>query len=359
LRALIEDSGDGIIVCDKDGVIRIVNPAAQRQHGVVPDRKLSSTWAAGFALLTAEGKTLPVEETPLHRAMRGERISSERFKVKRPDGTIRTLTVTASPIRGEDASNVGAVLITRDETERIELEEQRIALLRRTEDAVRARDDLLAMVSHDLKNPLNSITLASSVLRAKGAAGDPSGKLVENISRAAVRMNVLINDLLDAAGIEAGSFPVSPEPIEVEALVTEGVDSVLSIATDRGVIIEKRPLPSGIRVLCDRPRILQVLGNLIGNAIKFSSEGESVVVDAKVDGSSVQFTVQDSGDGIAAEHLPLIFDRYWQGKRSGRAGAGLGLFIAKGIVEAHGGRIDVQSTPGDGSTLRFTLPIAP
>ncbi|MFL5419744.1 MAG: ATP-binding protein, partial [Myxococcales bacterium] len=223
--------------------------------------------------------------------------------------------------------------------------------------ATRAREDLLATVSHDLKNPLSNILISAHLLRRQAPKSEALA-VVERIERAAERMTRLIGDLLDAAKIEAGVLRTAPRPENAASLVESVVEMLGPIAADKSIELRSHGPPSPVAVLCERDLILRVLSNLVGNAIKFSPSGGSVFVVAKERTGQVQFSVKDSGPGIPDEHLPHIFDRYWQQKDNDRRGSGLGLYIAKGIVEAHGGRIWIETAPGQGTAIHFSLPIA-
>ena len=233
--------------------------------------------------------------------------------------------------------------------------EQQIA---RAEEAVRARDDLVAVVSHDLKNPVNVILLASRLLRVQLNDAKPGAALASlaRLDRAALGMTVLITDLLDLAKIEAGRFQVLPAPCEVRALIDEAVALLEPSADERSVRLETS-VAENASVFADRDRMFQVLGNLLSNAIKFSPLGAAVRIATTTIEGFTRFEVRDQGPGLASNLVPHVFDRYWQGMltRTGQ-GSGLGLYIAKGLVEAHGGRIWVESTVGVGSTFYFTVP---
>jgi signal transduction histidine kinase len=227
--------------------------------------------------------------------------------------------------------------------------------------ATRAREDLLAVVSHDLKNPLGVVQLASALLM-RGSQGKPGGEQVQKqagrILAAAERMGRLISDLLDWGRIEAGGLPLEPSEQDVASLVTEALESVRPLAEARGLKVVAELVDGEMRVKCDRTRVLQVLGNLLGNAVKFTPDGGQLTVGARVQQGEVRLWVRDTGTGIRPEALPHVFERYWQAKDAESRGTGLGLYIAKGIVEAHGGRIWAQSEWGKGSTFSFTLPTA-
>lgn len=234
------------------------------------------------------------------------------------------------------------------------------AARRQAQEAVLARDELLAVVSHDLRSPLSSIVVSAKLLsRRASRAGDADAGArgtIETILRSADQMSRLLGDLLDAARLEAGGLPVSRSRHDPAALVDEAVQMMRPLAENKGLAIRQRVAGGLPSILSDRKRILQVLANLLGNAVKFTPEGGAITITADGEGEAVRFTVADTGAGIPGDALPHLFDRYWQARHTGHAGAGLGLYIAKGIVEAHGGRLRAQSSPGQGSTFSFTLP---
>ena len=232
-------------------------------------------------------------------------------------------------------------------------------LYKQSQQATRARDEVLAVVSHDLRNPLNVISLGATYLlkhlpQDEGAASwRKQGELIRRSADRAVR---LIQDLLDVAKVESGRLSLEREALAVGGLLDEAIELHRPLAEAHGLKLEREEEPGLPAVWADRVRVLQVFSNLIGNALRFTPEGGRVTVRARREGTRVRFDVSDTGKGIAPEHLPHLFDRYWQVKRT-REGAGLGLPIAKGLVEAHGGTIQVESMPGRGSTFSFTLPV--
>jgi signal transduction histidine kinase len=225
--------------------------------------------------------------------------------------------------------------------------------------ASQLRDQMLGVVAHDLRNPLSTILLQAAALRRHGPEPERrSQKSEDAIQRAATRMNRLINDLLDVALLESGQLVIERTRLSPRELIAGAIELLRPLAASstldlRVDVDEDVPELSG-----DRDRLQQVLENLIGNAIKFTEPGGSIVTRASSGDHEVLFSVTDTGRGIAAEHLPFVFDRFWQATRAGRQGAGLGLAIARGIVEAHGGRIGVESTQGRGTTFWFTIPRA-
>lgn len=223
--------------------------------------------------------------------------------------------------------------------------------------AVQARDDVLGIVAHDLRNPLSSIVMQVARLRRPGAEAERrSPKAVDAIERAANRMNRLIQDLLDVTRMEAGCLSVEQGRLHTVQVVSDALAAQKPLASSASLELRLDLAPDLPDVWADRDRLLQVLENLIGNALKFTAPGGRITVGAAPRDGEVLFRVADTGSGIAAEDLPHLFDRFWQARKTGRRGAGLGLPIVKGIVEAHGGRVWVESTPGRGSTFFFTIP---
>jgi signal transduction histidine kinase len=238
---------------------------------------------------------------------------------------------------------------------------ENVRLYRAAQRAAQARDDVLAIVSHDLRNPLHTIVLSASYLAEVFLNDLPDAALqqTEIIRRAVERANRLIQDLLDVSRIEAGGLPVSGEPVPPGVLLNDACDAMTSTAAAAQVTLSCHADDDLHDVVADRERLQQVFSNLIGNAVKFTPAGGTVDVTAEANGPfSVRFVVRDSGSGISAEHLPHVFDRFWQARHATRTGAGLGLAIVKGIVEAHGGSIVATSEPGRGTEMSFDLPCA-
>lgn len=227
-----------------------------------------------------------------------------------------------------------------------------------SQQALRAREEVLAIVSHDLRNPLSAVTLASSLLKTDPSLEDELREHIEIIDVSARTMSRLIADLLDVTRLEGGKkLPIDPAPVNPKELFDEASNLFRSQAAAGSVQLQIGTPDDLPPVYADRHRVMQVISNLIGNAMKFTPAGGEIRVGARREGEEVRFTIADNGPGIPREHLGDIFNPYWQAKRAERLGAGLGLPIAKGIVEAHGGRIWVESTPGRGTTFTFTLPV--
>jgi signal transduction histidine kinase len=234
--------------------------------------------------------------------------------------------------------------------------------------ATQARDDLMAIVSHDLKNPLSAIKVNAQLLEQEASAAERQERKLEpewalgyaaRLIRTSERMERLITDLLDFSRIRFGALPLEPGPCDARKLVRDTSELFRKIAETKGIALEidDRIGEDTPAVICDHDRVLQVLSNLLGNALKFTPEGGKVTLTADVSpNAELSFSVGDTGPGIDPDHLPKIFDRFWQADRGGRVGTGLGLTIAKGIVDAHGGTIRAESAPGHGSTFHFSIP---
>lgn len=248
-----------------------------------------------------------------------------------------------------------------DVAQRTALGADNARLYQQAQQASRARDDTLAAISHDLRNGLNTVLTAVGLL-LRSLPPDSEGRRdrrhVEAIRRSAERMNRVIGDLLDVASIESGRLFVEPQKHPVRPIVEEVISACRTQAVEKTLRIEEELPTDDFAAVCDRDRVLQVLGNIIDNAIKFTPEGGSVRVTAEPVGDEVLFGVRDSGIGVSAKQLPHVFDRFWQASPKARLGSGLGLTIAKGVVEASGGRIWVESRPGEGTAFFFTLPLA-
>lgn len=224
--------------------------------------------------------------------------------------------------------------------------------------ALRSREEIVGVVSHDLRNPVAAVKMLTRAALTEMADGGTSrAEDIALIARAAEQMDALIRDLLDVSQIDAGKLTIHPEPIDSSGLLTGSLQTLLPLVEEKAIKLDMQ-LEVGLpKVLADSERVQQTISNLVGNAIKFTPSGGKIIVHARSTGEEVIVSVIDNGTGISAEQLPRVFDRYWQSARTDREGAGLGLAIAKGIVEGHGGRIWIESTRGEGTTASFTLPV--
>ena len=350
---LLDALEQAVIATDLEGRILYWNRFAEQLYG----------WPASEAM----GRSI-VEVTPtpdsrdvaaeIFGTLRQGRSWSGEFRVQRKDGRTFVAQVTDSPIEDASGQLVGVVGVSSDISERKRME----VALRESEDRLRAtvaeREEIVAIVSHDLRNPLNTIMMASALLVEPGLPLDKKDVQTGLIRRAEQQMGRLIEDLLDVTRMQTGQLGIQPNPTDAADLLRTAQQLYSQQAGSRSIALDIEPHGALPRVQADRDRVQQVLANLIGNALVHTPAEGTVTLSAERRGDEVWFGVRDTGSGIPADALPHVFDRFWRADRSERKGAGLGLSIAKGIVEAHGGRIEAESEPGRGSTFRFSLPVA-
>ena len=352
LEALVNTAPVGVLVFDaRTGNPMSVNREARR---IVSD--LCEPGGSAEQLLEvltfrrADGREVSLEEFPLSQGlMTGETVRAEEIVLQAPDGRSVTTLVNSTPIFSEEGEVESVVVTMQDMTPLEEVE--------------RLRAEFLGMVSHELQAPLTSIKGSAATLLESLNSLDPAVmvQFLRIIESQANRMRELIFDLLDVARIEAGTLSVSPEPVAAAALVDEARNAFLSGGGRDNLVIDLEPdLPW---VMADRRRIVQVLGNLLSNAARYSHETSAIRVSAGRDDGVVAVSVADEGRGVPAERLPFLFRKFSRiDGRDGEqeiAGSGLGLAICKGIVEAHGGRIRAESAGPDlGARFTFTLPVA-
>lgn len=234
--------------------------------------------------------------------------------------------------------------------------------VQREHQAVRERDDLVAVVSHDLRTPMTIITLQCGVMQNMVVVDDSKtsrrmGSAIDTMRQATSRMNALLDDLLDTSKLEAGRYSVTLQSTDAQVMVEQICTILAPLAAAKNIDFTYGAGPN-LMIQADPDRLFQVFSNLLGNALKFTPLSGKIDVSAQAVGTDVVFQVRDTGAGISTEQLPYVFDRYWAGREGNPTGSGLGLYISHGIVEAHGGRLWVQSEPGQGSTFSFSIPVA-
>jgi len=292
----------------------------------------------------AEPKAAIVEE----RALADEALRDER------DNADETLRLE----REEYARTLVRFLpLERESTDRYLLTERN-----RSDDALANRDDFLAIVAHDLRDLIGGVVMSAALLSKRAPQSEDGNNIVaetKRIERYAARMNRLIGDLMDVASIDAGKLAVTPATRDLAILIAEAVDTFRATASAKGVSLETRIDAAPLLAAFDHQRILQVLANLISNSLKFTPRGGNIKIGGEQEQGSVRVSVEDSGCGIPDHALERIFERFSQVGKKDRRGLGLGLYISRCIVEAHGGRIWAESQPGAGSKIGFTLPANP
>jgi signal transduction histidine kinase len=245
----------------------------------------------------------------------------------------------------------------RSEVGRLQrLLDQRTQALWSANEARDVKDEFLAMVSHDLRNPLNAIALNTQLLERLVSSGDPRLlRISRSLESSIVQMQRIISDLLDVAAIEAGKLSVQLQTGDARTSIEEAVESSRSISAEKSITLDAGIGPDPLPASFDPGRIVQVLENLIHNALKFTPNGGRISVAGRSTDHSVEIRVRDTGPGLQPEEISVIFDRFQQVEKRGRKALGLGLYISRSIIESHGGRIWAESVPGEGSTFLFTL----
>ncbi|WNG32157.1 HAMP domain-containing histidine kinase [Cystobacter fuscus] len=234
-------------------------------------------------------------------------------------------------------------------------------LYEKAQEAVRWRDELLAVVSHDIKTPLLVVRLNAELLLKAAHEGEPhprQERLMESILHSADHMRDLIAGLLDRSRLQGGPLPLVLEPLPVAELIEQVLPVLQPLAVSRALKLRVAVSPEARPVKADRERVHQVLTNLVGNALKFTPPGGTITLRARPVDGMVRFSVKDNGPGISPTDVPHLFERFWRSASASERGTGLGLNIVKTLVEAHGGTVWVESQLGAGSTFFFTLPVA-
>ncbi|HET6148402.1 MAG TPA: ATP-binding protein [Polyangia bacterium] len=370
LEPLLQAISDGIVATDAGGRILFANPAAAAAYGVPAPADLvgrsMAEIAARVELADEAGAPLTPDDLPGARALAGQ--GGERLVRFRGAGSTaepRWALVKGTPTFGSGGAVELAIQVIRDVTER-EQERQRqraenARLMADAQGALRSREDLLAIVSHDLRNPLGVVLTSSTLLLRSALPPDKDERArrqVEAIQRAGNRMNRLIRDLLDFASIEGGRLTLARRPLDVAALISEVVQALCPLAAPRSQQLTGEDTVPGLAIDGDHDRLVQVFTHVVGNSFKFGPDGGQVRIAADRQGSQVRFVVADDGPGMPPDELANLFDRIWQAGRKSRDGIGLGLSIVKGIVEAHGGRVWAESAVGEGTKVFFTVPAA-
>lgn len=363
LAAIVESSDDIIVSKTLEGVITSWNHAAERILGYRADEAIGQH----INLIIPED-LWPEEEDLLARIRNGLKVDHFETTRRRKDGTLLTLSITVSPIRDDNGRIIGASKVARDITDRKRIEEElgrayaaeKLAR-ERAESASRVKDEFLAVVSHELRSPLNAISGWAAVLQKGEIDKDQTTKAVNTILRNVKAQDNLINDLLDMSRIVSGRMRLSVRAIELLAPIEAAVEVIKPAAQAKGVSLQTVLDQSAGPVAGDPDRLQQVFSNLLSNAVKFTSRGGRVQVRLERVNSHVEMSVSDTGQGIEPKELSSIFELFHQGENSTtrrHGGLGLGLGIAKSLVELHGGSIVAHSEGlGKGAQFVVSLPI--
>jgi PAS domain S-box-containing protein len=340
LRTFVEQCPEGIVFVEEGGRIALCNSIARSLFGGDP----ASTSETVPGLRDVDGHALPDDATPSARALRGERISGLELVYRRPDGTEVPLLLNAAPLPALDGRDEAAVIVFQDISTLKELEQLRV--------------QWSAVIAHDLRQPLHSIMLRTQMLAQRARAANVSTDELDAITRTTQHLDAMVQDLLDASRLEARHLELRRRGIDLGALVSERVRDAESAAPMRRFEVEIRD--TQLHVWADPERLIQILDNLLGNAIKYGRASCPIRIEVGLTAGMGAVAVTSEGEPIPREELPHLFERFRRADsavRRGIQGIGLGLYIVRELVVAHGGEIVCESDPGGRTTFRFTVPL--
>jgi PAS domain S-box-containing protein len=350
LNALFENLSEGVLIAEQGPRVLMLNEAGRSILGLDLDQTADLGMLYADELFDREGNPLAEDQRPLIRALRGEGFTGCEVIRRSETGERRRIVASGTSVKDEDGEIAMAIVVFRDVTELRRLEQQ--------------REELLALISHDLRAPLSAILMAVSLLKvAVQQNGDASGvplaarvSFADRAERNVERMMAMLDELSEATSLESNPHVHRRVPADLRTLVVDAVEGVDDIRTPR-ITMHVEDEDSWI-VLADAPRLERVVTNLLTNALKYSAKDAPVGVCLVRRGADVVLEVRDHGIGIAPESLRMLFDRYYRtaGGQARAAGLGLGLYIARLVVEAHGGHIEVSSEVGKGSSFQVSLP---
>lgn len=362
LQLILESIGEGVVVADSSGKFLLFNAAAEQVVGIGATDTAPGQWSDRYGSYLADGVTLyPPNELPLVRAMRGESVDAAELFIRNakvPDG--RLLSITGRPLRGGDGTLRGGVVVLRDITLQKRAQEALLRAKEEAEGASKFKDQFLSTMSHELRTPLNAVLGFSDLLADEryGPLNDRQRRYIDHIHTGGRHLLKLISDILDLSKIEAGRMELTREDVAVASACAEVLSALQPLADKKSQVLLQQVEPS-THVRADSTRFKQILMNLIGNAIKFTPDGGRVELAAHRVGEQVRVEVRDNGPGIPLEDQQRIFEAFYRRAQSGAAieGTGLGLAITVRLLELHGSKLEIESTPGEGTCFHFSLPL--
>lgn len=344
--AILNQIADGVLIADPSGQIRFANAAARR-FGPIADPGMPIAAKSRLGLLQMpDGKPVQAEDLPLRRALGGEVVSGVELVLRLMGNAERALRCSAAPVRTNNGALFGAVAIYHDITDQRALDRQ--------------KDEFVANTSHDLRTPLATIGAAIELILANEPTGTSEliHRLFVSIDAATARMSKLVEDLLELTRLQAGRVQLQRERCDLRALLLHALQVIEPLTAARGQHLERKLPDASVWITADAERLERAVFNLLDNARKHAPEHARIRLTLAGDSEHV-VVVEDDGPGIPPEEQAQIFDRFYQGRRSSRnEGSGLGLPIARAMVELHGGRLEVESAPGVGSRFTIILPAA-
>ncbi|MGB3199918.1 MAG: PAS domain S-box protein [Nodosilinea sp.] len=364
LQLIIDSIDDGLVLASPKGDFLLVNQAAERIFGPVTNERPCGEWAQTYGLYLPDQETLfPERQLPLYRAMQGEMTTDVELFVRRvPADPGRWISVSGCPVRDQNGEITGGVVSCRDVTERKHMLQQEQAAREEAERANRVKDEFLAVLSHELRSPLNPILGWTRLLQTGKLDANRQREALGTIERNANLQTQLIDDLLDIARIMQGKLSLTVAPVSLPYVITAAVETVRLAAEAKNIQIVLDLTPQMAPVSGDVARLQQVVWNLLSNAVKFTPSGGQVMIELRPLEQSAQMRVVDTGKGIAPQFLPYVFDYFRQADASTTrtfGGLGLGLAIVRQIVEMHGGTVAAESGgEGQGATFIVQLPLS-
>ena len=345
--AILDQIADGVLIADPSGSIRFANAAARRLGSIADTGMLITDDARLGHLQTLDGKPVQEGDLPLQRALDGAVVSGVELIVRLPAGAEQAIRCSAAPVRTDDGTLLGAVVVYHDVTAQRALDRQ--------------KDEFFANTSHDLRTPLATISAAIELILANEPSNTPDliHQLFVSIDAATARMGKLVEDLLELTRIQAGRVRLQRGRCDLRELLLHAVAVIEPLTAARGQQVERDLPPESVWITADAERLERAVFNLLDNARKYTPEGAHIRLTLAPGSREHIVTVEDDGPGIPPDELAHIFDRFYQGHLSSRnEGSGLGLPIARAMVELHGGRLRAESTPGLGSRFTIILPAA-
>ncbi|MDQ3441743.1 MAG: ATP-binding protein, partial [Planctomycetota bacterium] len=359
LRAVLNTVPFGVAICDGDCRHLLVNPAGAATLHIAPNTLVLADdipWT-----VYRDGERLAPNEMAIVRAVaQGERIDGEEQELVFPSGRRVFVLMSAAPIRDATGKIAGGVTAWADITMQKTLQRELDLRRREAEEASVRKSRFLAAASHDIRTPANAISLIAELIKRTAdnpKMADEIPQLAQEMHASAMSLVNLVTNVLDVTRFESGKLELQETEFPLAALLEEEIRQTLPLAQAKGLELELQEPPGSLWLLTDRVKLGRVMGNLLGNAIKFTDAGAVRVAARRTEAGGVEIRVVDSGIGISAEHQEKIFDEFFQLFDPQRSkGSGLGLAICKRLVQALGGTLTVDSTPGDGSTFTVTLP---
>lgn len=348
LNAMLDNLEDGIVACDSDGKITLINSALRKIFKINELPQHASQLQEYINFISKDNTPIDHINSPLSRALNGEYLRGKKWRIKLQDGTLRNIVIKGKPIINHDGKRLGAVVVINDETERLRMEN--------------IKNEFISTVSHELRTPLTSIR-GSLGLILGGTTGDlpiKTKNLLEIAHNNCERLIRLINDILDIEKIEAGKMTFIMKVTSIDEILQTALETNQGLSEKYNVPIVLKGETHDIKVNVDKDRLIQVITNLISNAMKFSPPGSNVTVCADIVQDKIKVAISDQGKGISTKFQKHIFEKFAQADSSSvrqQGGTGLGLSISKAIIERMGGQINFVSSEKVGTTFYFELPI--